>query len=255
MTTTVNTSGGYSVKIMHLFEKLLHEQEQNSAEGGEGSVEICDPEIIKKFISNSENTFLVSFPRTGSHWLRALMELYFERPSLVRAFYFPENKDYLTYHTHDLKLDIEHSTVLYLYRNPVDTIYSQLNYHKEALDDTTRIIYWSDLYGHHLNKWLHDENFTNKKTVLRYEGLKLNMPTEFAKITHHFGVELDVQKLAQVSARSTKEEIKLKTVHDQQVINLKKEYDDQRKAFTRIRTDIIWDTLLKNHPDLGNDFL
>ena len=30
--------------------------------------------------------FLVSFPRTGSHWLRMLMELYFDKPSLTRSF-------------------------------------------------------------------------------------------------------------------------------------------------------------------------
>ena len=100
-----------------------------------GSVAITSPEVLEAFTSNPESTFLVSFPRTGSHWLRLLMELYFERPSLVRVFYYPERTDYLTYHTHDLSLDVQHPRVIYLYREPVATIYSQMQYHGEDLAD------------------------------------------------------------------------------------------------------------------------
>ena len=116
------------------------------------SIAINNNKIIEKFSANHQNTFLVSFPRTGSHWLRMMMELYFERPSLVRIFYYPERKAYLTLHTHDLNLDVERSNVIYLYRDPVDTIYSQLQYHKEDIYDQERIAFWSDFYGRHLDK-------------------------------------------------------------------------------------------------------
>lgn len=133
---------------------------------------ISNLEVIQSFAANPANTFLVSFPRTGSHWLRMIMELYFGRPSLTRVFYYPECSDYLTLHTHDLDLQVERSHVIYLYRNPVDTIFSQLSYHKERLGDHERITYWSDLYGRHLDKWLQQESFTTHKIILTYEALK-----------------------------------------------------------------------------------
>ena len=47
-----------------------------------------DDEVVKKNIEEPEFPFLISFPRTGSHWLRMIMELYFKRPALTRIFYF-----------------------------------------------------------------------------------------------------------------------------------------------------------------------
>ena len=58
------------------------------------SIFITDEAIISAFTRDPENTFLVSFPRTGSHWLRMLTELYFERPSLLRVFYYYNRRDY-----------------------------------------------------------------------------------------------------------------------------------------------------------------
>jgi hypothetical protein len=203
-----------NMKITNLLRKLTWDERNNDVAVA-GSVLIQDIEERQKFLSDQNNTLLVSFPRTGSHWLRVLMELYFEKPSLVRVFYYPERKDYLTYHTHDMKLDIEHPTVLYLYRDPVDTIYSHLRYHKESVDDRNRVSYWSDIYGRHLDKWLAKEGFTRKKTVLRYENFKADMATEFAKVTQHFGMDLDKEKLALIASRVTHEEVKKRrlTIH------------------------------------------
>ncbi len=94
------------------------------------STTVTDPRILRRFLADLDSPVLVSFPRTGSHWLRMTMELYFERPSLVRVFYYPDRTNYLTLHTHDLPgvlpedigADIERSNVIYLYRDPVDTV-------------------------------------------------------------------------------------------------------------------------------------
>ena len=87
---------------------------------------VVDAESIRKFEDNPDNPYLVSFPRTGSHWLRMVMERYFGRPSLVRVFYYPERNDFLTLHTHDLELDVQRRNVIYLYRDPVETVFSQM---------------------------------------------------------------------------------------------------------------------------------
>jgi hypothetical protein len=197
----------------------------------DGSVSVNDPEVIRTFTDNPDFPYLVSFSRTGSHWLRMIMELYFERPSLVRAFYFKNATDFTCYHTHDMDLKLSRQNVIYLYRNPVETVYSQLCYHKESPDDQERRQHWTNLYARHLSKWLVQEDFTKKKTVITYEGMKSNMANEFAKICRHFGEELDALKLEAALVKVSKAELKKKTKHDEQVVNLSRSYQDERELF------------------------
>ena len=219
-----------------------------------GSAAITDEFILSSFKSNPDNTFLVSFPRTGSHWLRMLMELYFERPSLVRVFYYPERMDYLTLHTHDLELDVERSHVIYLYRDAVDTIYSQLQYHEEDIDDQERIAHWADLYGRHLDKWLHKEAFTERKTVLRYERLKEDLIEEFRKVCNHFDSPLDPERLEAVAERVSKERVNEKTTHDPQVMNLTQTYEEERQRFRKEHDEFVWQVVLDGREHLRQDF-
>lgn len=188
--------------------------------------------IVDTFIADKDFPFLVSFPRTGSHWLRMMMELYFEKPSLVRAFYYPDVHTYTCFHTHDEDLSVkDRNSVIYLYRNPVETIYSQMNYYKENVDDKDRIRYWAACYAQHLDKWLLTEEFTHKKTILTYEALKGNTAGEFAKVCIHFGQALDETKLNEVLDKVSKEKLKEKTIHDPQVVNLTKSYNTNREIF------------------------
>ena len=220
----------------------------------EGSTHIHDQALIDQFTANPDNTFLVSFPRTGSHWLRMLMELYFEQPSLVRLFYYPENRDFLTLHTHDLELEVERSQVIYLYRDPVDTIFSQLYYHDEKLNDRNRVAYWSDLYGRHLDKWLHRERFTSRKTILTYEGMNRDLATEFSKITRHFDRVFDTNRFEQIAKRVSKETVKQKTRHDKKAVQLDNSYEVQREDFQKFQGSFVWKTLTSDRPYLVNYF-
>ena len=121
----------------------------------DASFKITDKKLVSSFTDDPEFPFLVSFPRTGSHWLRLLMELYFEKPALVRAFYYKDAMDFTCYHHHDENLELSgRKNVIYLYRNPVDTVYSQLCYYNQKIDDEARIQEWSNLYGRLLKKWL-----------------------------------------------------------------------------------------------------
>ncbi|MEJ2556258.1 MAG: sulfotransferase domain-containing protein, partial [Anaerolineae bacterium] len=240
-------------RIMHIVRKVKRRLGYLGAAmvmSDEGSIEINDRLVIEAFTANPDNTFFISFPRTGSHWLRMIMELYFERPSLVRVFYYPERDDYLTLHSHDMQLDVERSHVIYLYRDPVDTIYSQLNYCKESLDDLERVSYWSDLYGQHLNKWLFREQFTSQKTVVIYERMKENLDVEFEKITRHFGHSLSATKLAVAAARVSKNEVKRKTRHDPQVVQLQSSYEVKREIFRQKHGKIVWEAVTNGRAHL-----
>ncbi|WP_161626940.1 sulfotransferase domain-containing protein [Sulfuricella denitrificans] len=222
----------------------------NRALNSDGSVSVDSPEIIKAVTDNPAFPYLVSFSRTGSHWLRMIMELYFEMPSLVRAFYFKDVADFTCYHTHDMDLKLRRENVLYLYRNPVETVYSQLCYYKEDYNDQERRHYWTNLYAQHLAKWLVHDDFTKKKTVITYEGMKVDMAHEFVKICLHFGEELDVCKLEAALEKSSKAELKKKTMHDAQVVNLTTEYQINRNVFAEEYTDRIYSEIYSCEPEL-----
>ncbi|MDA4844248.1 hypothetical protein [Hoeflea poritis] len=199
--------------------------------------------FVRSFTENPDNPFIVSFPRTGSHWLRLLMELYFRRPSLVRAFYYPEKSDFLACHVHDHDLDVERRNVVYLYREPVATIFSQLSYHGENVDDVSRIVHWSDLYARHLDKWIFSETFTQHKTVLCYDRMREDLEREFSSLCAHFSEKLDRQRLRRVARTVSKGEVKNLTAHDHRVVPDRPDYDDARKTFAGKHAPLVWKTL------------
>jgi hypothetical protein len=186
---------------------------------------------VQQYCADPDAPFMVSFPRTGSHWLRMLCELYFEQPTLVRAFYYPESEDFLTCHTHDMDLACERRRVLYLYRDPVDTVFSQINYEEQSTEDETAVREWAGRYAEHLAKWLVHERFTEHKRVVRYEDLKQDLPGTFAQIAEFFGQTLNADKLEKAAARVTKKEVKRKTAHDDRAVRLKDDYEARRARF------------------------
>jgi len=208
--------------------------------------------IAGRFIADPGFPRLISFPRTGSHWLRMLMELYFEKPSLVRAFYFRNAADFTCYHRHDQDLTERCSNVIYLYRNPLDTVYSQLVYYKESPSDPERIAYWATLYGRHLAKWLLDAGQGGqKKTVVRYEGLQSSPEGEFKKICSHLGLPFDVRKLERAGRLVSKKTLRRKTSHDPQVVNLTGAYEAGRSEFRQQQGEAVFRLLNSVDPQLG----
>ena len=182
------------------------------------------------------------------------MERYFSKPALVRAFYFKDADEFTCLHTHDLDLSVQRQDVIYLYRDPVDTIYSQMKYHKEDLNDRDRIIYWAQLYGKHLFKWLIEECVSKHKTIIRYEGLKRSIVDEFSKVCSHFGEECDGDRLLEVADSITKERVKEKTTHDPQVVSLASDYEAERAWFRSEYGNLVWDNVLEGREQLKEQF-
>ena len=218
------------------------------------SIEIVDQKIINNYISNPNFPYLISFPRTGSHWLRMVMELYFKKPSLVRIFYFKDAKDFTCYHLHDEDLNIQRENVIYLYRHPVDTIYSNLNHYGEDIENKKRIKYRSNLYGGHLKKWLLEENFSSRKTIITYEGMKKDMEKEFKKICRLFSAPFEQSKLQEALNTVTKKEVKIKTTHDPRVIDLSEVYQSKKEEFKQKQTAFIMDCIYSLEQSLEKFF-
>ncbi|MEM8907769.1 MAG: hypothetical protein AAGD05_07980 [Bacteroidota bacterium] len=191
----------------------------------------ASPASIAQHRADPHFPFLISFPRTGSHWLRMLLERYTDQPLLVRSFYPHRRQDYLLLHTHDKQLTEQRQNVLYLYRHPLNVIYSQLKFYNQPVHDENLIVFWAQQYSAHLIHWCFREKITTHKTLITYEGLQRNMEMEFRKVTTHLNLSFDAERLAQVQAEISKAQVAQQTKHDQRVMNLTDTYEAQRRAF------------------------
>ena len=153
-------------------------------------------------------------------------------------------------HTRYLGLDVNRRSVICLYRNPIETVFSQLNYHQQPQNCLDQIAYWSDLYGKHLSKWLYEEKFTSHKTIVTYERLKKDLTSEFEKVTLHFGHLLNRDEFKKGAKRVTLNEVKRKTEHDSQVVQLQEEYASKRRLFTEKHGDYVWEIITNGRTHL-----
>jgi hypothetical protein len=196
------------------------------------STAVTDRALVKRFLRDPDFPRLISFPRTGSHWLRVVMELYFEKPSLQRIFFLHGAKDFTCFHWHDTDLTmVGVNSVLYLYRHPVDTIFSQMRYLKANPFDPDLALQWTNTYARHLSKWLFDETFTVQKTIITYEGLQSDAAAEFKKVVAHFGASLEQPRFEAALGKASKGRIHSLTPHDRQVIDLSQDYELQKEEF------------------------
>lgn len=185
----------------------------------------------RAFLNRKMAPFLVSFPRTGSHWLRVMLESYTDRPLHTRSFLSHNNADYLLYHIHDCELTERPLNVIYLSRSPVQVIFSQLSYYDENINDKPLIENWSKSYARHLIHWLLKENFTQKKTTISYEELKANPYSQLINICHHLSLEYDHEKWKIVLAKIDKPKVKTLTAHDASAVNISYNYENKRARF------------------------
>lgn len=227
-----------------------------------GFTYLHNEKIVKKWIEDIEFPFFISFPRTGSHWIRTVMELYFEKPSLTRIFFYPKEKKFTCYHAHDIYdkyfIDnIQRMNILYLYRNPPETIFSQLNHENSSLDNKDMIIFWSKVYGLHLKKWLIEEKYSVHKTIIKYDNFKNNFVSEFRKITDFFNEKIDEDRLNGIIKNLTKESIKNR-LGDQKknhrIINTSNNYDRNKELFVNTHSDLIYDVIFDIDSNLKSYF-
>jgi len=188
----------------------------------------------------------ISYPRTGSHWLNCVMELYFDRPRLreERTTLFDKGRiDWMWFHDHDLDLKIRHAHVLYLYRDPVGTIFSNLNYYAKMPDsplfeqsplqaDEKAIAGFCDEYREHLRKWLLSPD--KARTSTYYNRLRKSWEGEFPKICVHFGRPYEQARAARAFATVTPEALAKQTVNPAAIGKhlLAKSYEGDRRCFS-----------------------
>lgn len=187
----------------------------------------------------------ISFPRCGSHWLNCVMELYFDRPRLREGrttFIDRKRKDWMWFHDHDLDLKLNRNPVLYLYRDPVDVMFSDTMSERGKID-LDFITRRSQLYKNHLKKYLINNN---NQYNINYKNLVHNFDNAFKIVVDFFDKDFNKNKLDRIKSIVTKEAI-IKRSRDKQFISKKlvsSDYKKQREVFRRDFGEKIYNTVI-----------
>lgn len=205
----------------------------------------------------------VTYPRVGSQWLEAVMEKYFDRPCLRErraTLIDPDRDDWLFFHDHDRDFKLRHGNTLYLYRSPVETVYSYLVYH---FKHTRRKSWWgrwcqrndqpitrekvlatANDYRAHLEKWLLSDQ--RARTAVRYELLQKRPLEEFARICDFFALPFDAARvtatLEEASRRKMVEIAVKKSALDESLLT--DGYRSARRDFERDHGDLVRQTVI-----------
>ena len=176
---------------------------------------------------NTELTRLISYPRTGSHWFRIMMEMYMECPSIVQSFFIPNPTKVWGFHIHHRIIDepdrfegpIKNlEKAIYLYRDPVDTIYSLIRYHKESTDSQEIVDKYTTEYHNHLEFYLNNTSNIGKLHFVRYEDLKKNPSDTFLSCIEFLGEKTNEEKFSKIYSLCDKNLTKKLTLHDPQAL-------------------------------------
>lgn len=181
--------------------------------------------------------YYVGFSRSGSHWLRLVLEDYMDGKSPLSNFIGCKDDINILRNrlndfkgTHDLNLDFQNESVIYLYRNPVDCIFSNLKYDGTNLDNKEAVDFYLNIWIKHIQKWIFDEKFTKHKVILCYENLKKDFVSEFSKLLNFLNLQINENKIDHLKDKYSKNKIK-EIVHDKKVINTESDYENQRLIF------------------------
>ena len=213
---------------------------------------IQDEEIF----SNRNYPRLISFPRTGSHWLRLLIEAYTFVPCAVQSFFVKNPKKCWGIHIHNRMIKDPHPSegpvinlgkVIYLYRNPVDVIWSNLVYDGKSPEladvEIERLIHE---YKDHLERWLGNPEDIKEICYITYEDLKENSIPTLKKVLHFLDFPPpDEGKLSKIYQFANLHRSNLHFKHDPKIITnrqfgpQKKEYFEEKSRFIKKYKDKI----------------
>lgn len=215
------------------------------------------PEAVKAYFEQVPGFPLVlSHQRCGGHYLRFLMELYFERPGLCKIFCYHKAE---IMHVWSHFLVPTATNILFLYRrSPLQVVQSHLILQgkKTPIDYTIKeVLEESRTYAQLVDTMLFHSDHLERKEVVIYENLIGDPETEFQKVCRFFDEPWDVEKFRSILPLVTVERLGTKSKKDQ-IINLDtgEERDRKRAIFEHYFGDHIREHILDEFPNLKEVF-
>ena len=156
---------------------------------------------------------IVGFPRSGNHWIQALLESYFNKRRYNQSeiiFCDSSVNEYIFYGSHDLNCNelFTGNTTIYLYRNPVDVMYS---YYSAKIKEPGWYRTQDDFLGAYLPRikihYLKYLGNVNVDFFLYYDSLVLNFFKVFEKLVTVLNGTFNYKKAKEVNNKLSKEKL------------------------------------------------
>tara|TARA_A200000159_G_scaffold150166_1_gene159275 strand:- start:1501 stop:2127 length:627 start_codon:yes stop_codon:yes gene_type:complete len=183
-----------------------------------------------------------------------MLELSLGCPSYVQSFFDEAPTSCWGLHIHNRRSDnskhpegpvVGLKKVIYLYRDPVDTIYSNLKYERildrnwngnaslELHEGVNRLV---SEYKRHLHRWMINNDDVESFMPLTYEDLKRDAQGSLTKISEFLNASVCQDRILESIARCDKSLTKRLTPHDKQALNSEhidggSTYTDNREKF------------------------
>lgn len=155
--------------------------------------------------------YVVSYPRSGSHWLNLAMELYFGVQRRIdisgHRLHLVEEGTPLWTHTHCVRADGK--DVIYLHRDPVDAIHGHMalvmqNTYQGSIGRMQRWVFDGMIETFaKTNNATHCKHLNAAHTVIAFDDLKEHPDRVAWKICSHFHVDCDAGRFADCLSRIT----------------------------------------------------
>lgn len=209
--------------------------------------------------NNYEFPRLVSFPRTGSHWFRYIMEMITGTPAIVSSYYFPNPENCWGLHIHDRWLDNNDvpptrdlHNVIYLFREGKDTVYSMLRYDKtipDSWDGETNdlidreVMAVTSQYESHLLRWRFNRQDIHSCLEVRYEDMTKDTKKVFESVMKFLSLECDNERLEYAIQNATKKNID-ELIVDHHAMDKTSAYNPEQHARIKARFKEIYGDLI-----------
>jgi hypothetical protein len=191
----------------------------------------------RNFAVYPDDTFIVSYPRSGNTWTRFLIaNLMYPRENVSfgnierlipdtssqsnRALKHTPRPRIIKTHQY---FDHRYGRVIYIVRDPRDVALSYYDFHRKYrhISDDYPLENWVDdfvrgnlissdwgSWGENVASWLYTRGQSSEFLLLRYEDMIEQTPHELARIAQHFGMEVTPERLNDAVERSSAERMR-----------------------------------------------
>jgi hypothetical protein len=210
----------------------------------------------RNFAVYGDDTFLVSYPRSGNTWTRFLIaNLMYPGERVTFANIERLIPDTASQSNRALKrtprpriikthqyFDHRYGRMIYIVRDPRDVALSYYDFHRKyrTIEDSYPLEAWVKdfvrgnltsadwgTWGENVASWFYTRGRSADFLLLRYEDMVENTPRELARIAHHLGVEVTADRLDEVIRRSSADRMReLEKVEENEWVATKKHRKD-----------------------------
>lgn len=205
-------------------------------------LDVFSSDKYELFEPTEKDTFLVSYPRSGNTWLRAIIcEILYQtsaRSIEELQYYVPDihintfkkdviNSDFNAIKSHfpcliNQKKIKKYQKIIYIIRDPRDVVISYYrylfgrnSYHSDFetfLLDWLNGRIWPCSWQEHINSWIGDSS--NKRDfdlqIFRYEELISNTENQIKNLAQMLGCSINIQRAKEITKSTSREQMHLK---------------------------------------------